>query len=1212
MKLSVFFLIILTCSLIYSNAQQDPVASRIILIGGAGELQNEKNPVIEKVKSLFNLNDGKTNIIFLGDNIYEYGLPDITAKNFEAKRKILDEQVSLVKGTNAKAWFLPGDYDWKKGKEGGWEQLKNQQQYIESLQLSNVEMMPKNGCPGPVEIAINDQVVIVFMDSQWWLEKSEKPGFNSGCDCQTEEEITNALKEIISVNADKLLLVAMHHPFYTHGSHGGYFTLKQHIFPLTDMAPGLFIPLPVVGSIYPVTRGWFGTPQDIHHPDYRVMIKSVEESLKAHPNVIHVAGHDQSLQFLQKDSINYIVSGSGSKTARVKKGKYSLFAKNENGFAVLEITQSGKVTVNFYGEKSENINQTLFTANLKSIEAKGGNETVKVIPVVGSFPDSSSAIGSNKFSAGGFRKIMIGKNYRNEWSESVKAPVLDLGKEQGGLRTIKRGGGHQTKSLRLEDSKGNEWVLRGVEKTVTDAALPPDLRGTFVKDLVQDGVSASYPYAALSVPILAEAAGVPHANPKLFFVPDDPRLGRYRVDFANSMGFLEEREPGGLKKTINTLELADKLKEDNDNRVDQPEFLKARLLDMFIMDFDRHEDQWRWSVDDRGKGNRYVALPRDRDQAFFINQGLLPWVASQPWVTPQVQGFRSKARNIKVYNFNARNIDRAYLNEMNEEDWKKGSEAILAAMKDEVIEKAMAVQPDEIKKYAYSSIGSKLKERKKYYGSEMMEYYRFISKIVNITGSDKKELFDVNREPDGSVTVIVYKITKEGEQAAKMYERKFDPVITKELRIYGMGSDDKFNIHGAGNKIKIRIIGGKGEDVFENTSGGGKTIAYDLDNGKNTFSGNFTMKLSANPEVNNYERLYYKYNLWIPFLSFAFNRDDGLYLGASLKHIVHNFRKTPFAHSHQLAVNHSLATNAFNFRFNSEFIQAIGPMDFLLNADIRAPNNVTNFFGYGNETINLVETKRGKIDYYRTRYTLGDVSMLLRKTGKTVSFSFGPAYQFYSLDTTDNDGRIVENPSESGLTIASVAQKKSWLGTVINIGFDTRNNPALPTRGINWQTSLKILKGMENTGGNLKQLNSDMSLYMSFSKNPKVVLATRFGGGINFGNNFEFFQAQYLGGTMNVRGYRKYRFAGKSMAYNNTDIRIKIADFRTYLFPGSLGILFFHDIGRVWINNDNSDKWHTGYGGGIWISPMRRAVIAISIAKSDEETLPVITFGWQF
>ena len=183
---------------------------------------------------------------------------------------------------------------------------------------------------------------------------------------------------------------------------------------------------------------------------------------------------------------------------------------------------------------------------------------------------------------------------------------------------------------------------------------------------------------------------------------------------------------------------------------------------MFIMDFDRHEDQWRWGVDDKGKGNRYVALPRDRDQAFFINQGLLPRIASQSWITPQVQGFRSKARNIRIYNFNARNLDRAYLNEMNEEDWKKETDTMLAAMKDDVIEKAMAQQPGGVKKYSYNSIINKLKERKKYYAGEMMSYYRFISKIVSITGSDKKELFDVNRDKDGFVTVTVNKIAKEG------------------------------------------------------------------------------------------------------------------------------------------------------------------------------------------------------------------------------------------------------------------------------------------------------------------------------------------------------------------------------------------------------------------------------------------------------------------
>lgn len=1189
-------------------AQPDPVRNRIILIGDAGSLNQGKNPVLEKAKSFLNLNDGRTSVIFLGDNVYEYGLPDNTAREYESKKEILDAQVNLVKGTSAKAYFIPGNHDWKKGHSGGWNQLKNQQQYLESLPLTNVEMLPKNGCPGPVEVQVNDKVIMVFMDSQWWLQQAEKPGVNSDCDYKTEEEVITALREIISVNTDKLLLMVMHHPFHSMGSHGGYYTLKQHLFPFTDINKNLFIPLPILGSVYPIARGWFGTPQDIHHPGYSTLIHEVETVLKSHPNVIHVAGHEHNLQFLQKDSIHYIISGSGSKTTRVKQGKYSLFAAQKRGFAVLEITESGKVTLSFWGIEQK---EPLFSAVLTSIVQASDSAATASLFSPESLPAFATAIGSDKFRAGTLKKLLIGKNYRKEWAEPVTAPVLDIGKEQGGLTPFKRGGGHQTKSLRLKDQVGNEWVLRGIEKTVTDAALPADLRGTFVKDLVQDGVSASYPYAALSIPPLAQAAGVPHARPKLVYVPDDPRFGKYRTDFANSLCILEEREPGGFKKTINTTELAEKLKDDNDNRIDQQAFLKARLLDMFIMDFDRHEDQWRWGVDDAGKGNRYVALPRDRDQAFFINQGLLPWIASWPWVTPQVQGFRSKARNIRIYNFNARNLDRAYLNEMSESDWEKNSEALLASLSDEVIEKALNQQPPELKKYSYQSIIHKLKERRKYYSAEMLNYYRFISKTVTITGSDKNELFDVYRKADGTVTVTVYKLTKEGISAT-LYQRTFDPKITQELRLYGMGSDDQFKIHGPGRSIKIRIIGGKGEDEFENLAAGGKTIVYDQDNGKNKFTGRFTQKLSKNPEVNRYERGDFHYNLWIPFLSFAFNRDDGVYLGASLKRIVHGFRKTPYAHSHQVAVNHSLATRAFNFRYNSDFIKAAGSYDLLLSADIKAPNNVTNFFGYGNETPSLIDSKPGKINYYRTRYTQGDLSILLRKAGKTLSLSYGPAYQFYSLDTSDNAGRIIVNPVESGLSTVSVAQKKSWLGAQLNIDIDTRNNKAIPTRGVYWKTSLKLMEGLKNTSDNFSQLSSEMSLFMSFSNNPKLVLATRIGAGVNLGNKYEFFQAQYLGGTLNMRGYRKYRFAGKSMAYNNTELRIKIADFRTYLFPGQLGLLFFHDVGRVWVQDNESIRWHTGYGGGLWISPLRRAVITLSMAASREETLPVVSLGFQF
>ncbi|MEI9809300.1 MAG: hypothetical protein WDO16_16330 [Bacteroidota bacterium] len=660
-----------------------------------------------------------------------------------------------------KLFFVPGNHDWKKGKPGGLAQMQNQWEYINKLGLPNVQVLPGNGCPGPVDVQVGDKAVIVFMDSQWWLQQGEKPGVESDCDFKTEDEVITALKDIIGAYPDKLIVLAMHHPFYTHGKHGGYFTLKQHIFPLTEASPNLYIPLPVIGSIYPIARGVFGNIQDTRHPQYKNMIKQVEEVMKQHPNIIHAAGHEHGLQFLMQDSIPYIVSGSGSKTTQLKKGKNTLFKDTENGFAVVEITTDGKVSVKIYTVASNDLQQPAYTKTLNDLPAPQKT----TVEAAQSFPDSVTVIASGKFKSGAGRNFFLGKNYRKEWKTPIRVPVINLSKEYGGLTPLKRGGGHQTKSLRLEDAAGKQYVLRIVEKSVTDAALPPDLRGTVVKDLVMDGVSASYPYAALSVPPFAAAVGVPHANPKLVYVPDDPRLGKFRTDFANAFCLFEERVPGDAKKSYSTDELADKLKEDNDNALDQKALLKARLLDMFIMDWDRHEDQWRWAVTDNGKGKTYYPIPRDRDQPFFVSSGLLPSIARKPWISPQVQGFRSKAINIKTYNFNGKNIDRAFLGELSEEDWKKAVDEFLPLMTDELIEKALQLQPAPIRALPRNQeIVEKLKERRKYFAGEMMEYYRFLSKIVNVTGSDKKELFDITRNDDGSVLVSVYKITKEGEQ----------------------------------------------------------------------------------------------------------------------------------------------------------------------------------------------------------------------------------------------------------------------------------------------------------------------------------------------------------------------------------------------------------------------------------------------------------------
>lgn len=838
------------------------------------------------------------------------------------------------------------------------------------------------------------------------------------------------------------------------------------------------------------------------------------------------------------------------------------------------------------------------------------------------FPDSITIPGPVNFKAGGVKRFLLGKNYRKEWSQPIRVKVFDMRTESGGLTPLELGGGKQTKSLRLSDANGKEYVLRSVVKSVSDASLQPELQGIpIVKALVADGISASYPYAALSVPLLTEAVGVPHASPKLVYVPDDTLLGAFRADFSNTLCMFEERDPVTVKKTYNTEDIEKKLLKDNDNAVDQKATLQARLLDMFIMDFDRHEKQWRWAQVDHENGKTFYPIPRDRDQPFFVNEGLIPFFASRSWVAPQVQGFRAKARNINTFNWPARNFDRNYINELTGTDWQTAAQVLVNSMTDELIEKTLQQQPEEIRSYAMNHIIATLKERKKYFVKEAMAYYKFLSKMVTVTGSDKKELFDVQRNDDGSVTVTVFKINKEAEPTKKLYERKFISGETKEIRLYGMGADDKFMIHGKGGAITVRIIGGDGEDEFENNAlaPAGKTRIYDLKQGSNKFTGNGNYRsfLSADSGVNKTNRHGFKYNVLAPFIAVAYNPDDGVYLGASVKYTAQGFRKQPFKQQHSFSIVHSLATHAFNFRYNLEAIDAIGKADLILNTSIKAPKNTTNFFKFGNET--GFDKTTNTIKYYRVRFDLADASLLLRgNIAKDISIAAGPAFQYFSLDSDLNINRLINQTISNGLNSATLYKTKTYAGLHLVAGVDTRNNgkdihknKAIPSRGINWQTTFAPYMGLNSLSNNFSQLNSDLSLFFSFNKKANVVIATRIGAGITFGE-YEFYQAQYLSGAENLRGYRKYRFAGDKMLYHNLDLRIKIADLRTYLFPASIGLLGFHDIGRVWVKGESSSKWHEGYGGGIWFAPLRRFVITAFYSYGDDGGLPVVAFGFQF
>ncbi|WP_291914771.1 BamA/TamA family outer membrane protein [Chitinophaga sp. CB10] len=1212
-----FYALILACLLPALTYGQSGVKQRIILIGDAGELhENGRNPVIDAVRSKYDLQDNRNTVLFLGDNVYPKGLPDSLAKTYPAARQILDYQINLVKGTNARGFIIPGNHDWEKSKPNGWATIRNQQRYVDSLHLPNVAFFPKDGCPGPEEVKISDEVTLIIMDSEWWLFPYDKPGSDDDCECKEKDEVLVKVSEIVAKNRNKLIVFATHHPFRSYGIHGGYYTLKQHIFPLTDLKPWLYVPLPVIGSIYPLTRGVFGTPEDLPHPMYKDMVKGIEDAMRQHGPIVFVSGHDHTLQLIKDAGNSYVVSGSGAKNNRVKQGSKSLYATCENGFSVLEVRDDGSVTIQYY--LADNLSQPAFANTLlhySDFNRLGIKFTQPdTLPAVVTMPADTQYEEVNNF-----HRWLLGETYRKVWAAPLNFPVMNLRTAKpGGLAILQRGGGMQTRSLRLADTAGVEYAMRSLKKYPL-VAIPPLLRETIAREVVQDQISAANPYAPLAVAVLAEAAKVPHTNPTFVYLPKDTALGIYVNDFGNDVYLFEEREPvtGAKDKTYNTLKVVDKIQADNDYLVDQKSVLRARLLDNFIMDYDRHDDQWRWFREKHKGVDYYYPVPRDRDQAFFVNNGFLSKIVAAPFLMPQFSGFRPKTKNLNRWNFSTRYFDRSFLNELDEAEWKKQIGKFLERMTDSTLEAAVNAFPDTVKHLVSPYMLPTLKARRSGMEEVMLKYYRFLSKRVYVPATAKDELIQLDRKEDGAVALNISKISKKGEVQHSIFSRTFVPSVTKELNVYGMGGQDRWVITGNNSTpIRIRFIGGRDADSYTDSSAsaGGKRIRiYDLKSGKDTFNlhGRQALKLSDNPENIAYDRKFFKYDKFLPMLAVGFNKDDGLLLGLGASYMHQSWRKEPFASRHTFAATHALATKAWNFRYMGEWNDVLGKTGLITHVTAKAPNNTINFFGYGNET-GFDKSKPGKISYYRARFELYSADVLLHTNfGEKLSLSYGPAVSYYQFNKTENDGRFITDFTNNHLDSASIYHNKGYAGGKVIAQLDTRNNKLIATRGVLWTTTLSGFGGLNNFSNNLASLQSDLSVYLSFNNPDRFVLVTRFGGGKVWGN-YEYFQAYSIGGVNNLRGYRNYRFAGEAGVYNNTEVRLKLFDLKTFLLPAGVGLLAFNDVGRVWAPGEKSQVWHDGFGGGLYIAPVNALIVTAVIGHSKEETLPYFTLGFKF
>lgn len=1199
---------ILALFLCFSVNAQDSIRARIILIGDAGEIDQPQKMLLPDAAG--RVIPQKTTVVYLGDNIYPHGMGLSGSSEELETQKILQSQYEPMRAAGASVYFIPGNHDWDRMGPDGLAKIKAQWRFLESQNDSLLHLFPANGCPDPVALNIGDSAVVIFMDSEWWLFPFNKENKDAECNCTSERDVLLSLRELLYKNRYKTIFLATHHPFESYGTHGGKFSLKDHIFPLTVVSKNLYIPLPIIGSLYPLYRRGLANPEDLHHPLYKNMIAKVDEVFKDFPNLIHVSGHEHGLQLIddKENDIFQIVSGGGAKENYTIKGKHSLFGKAGQGYVVADIMTGGSVHFTYYiydeGVIKEGYHYDWHSKPFDKYEKVAFENITE---------DSVMAVAHAAYkNRSGLYNFFLGANYRKEWNTPVKLPVFRMSALNENLLPEKLGGGYQSTSLRFKDTAtGKEYTLRTVEKS-TDLVVPQAFQGTFVRELLDDNTTAQNPYSALIVKPVVQAVHVPAANPVIGIVAPDKNLGMYQKLFEDKVTLFEEREPLGDSK--NYIKFLDDLQDDNDNTYDAHNFLMARMVDVLFADWDRHGDQWRfYNRNEKGKNKDYIAIPRDRDMVLYLTEGLMPTLVKRLFLMPRVYGFKENVvPGAKYYLYKSSFLNAHPSSQMTLEEYEQAAELFQQEISDAVLEDALRQLPPEIYALEHDKVLKILKARRDGMKAAMIKYYKFSNKIVDIHLSDKNEWVNIqDAVGENGLQLTVRKINKKGNLEDTLINKVFPHSITKEIRVFLGKGNDSLIVNSKTSRIKLRFIGGKGDKTYNVIESKKRIQVYDREPEKYLGEARLNKHIHKD-SLNTAFSPVNLYNTSLPLVTAGINPDDGFIMGIGMKFVrQEGFRTWPYKSMQQIMVSHSFTTAAFNIKYHGEWIKAINNADFTFDADIRAPDNTQNFFGRGNET--PFYKFDGFARYHRTRFSLVDITPAVRWTGKKGStFSIGPSVEYYHFSEGDNNGRFIMNEDKiHSYDSATIEKDKTHGGFVANYTFDGRNNKLLTTWGAFFNLKISGLEGLNSYSKSFVKIEPMLSLYKGLNAKQTIILADRMGGGITLGAT-TFYQSMFLGGQGNLFGYRQYRFAGQHSFYNNAELRILFPNFGNYILKGQLGIVGFFDIGRVWQNGEQSSKWHNGTGGGIFLAPAGLAVFRFNVAYSEEGWYPSFSMGMRF
>ena len=1184
------------------------------LIGDAGNAEAGKGLTqFNLLKKELSTADSNTTVLFLGNNIYEKGMPEATDPERALAEHRLNAQIDLVKDSKSQPVFIPGNHDYYNNGVVGLDREANY--IIEKLNNKNA-FLPHNGCPIE-EVPISDNLVLIVIDSQWYLENWDKnPTMNDDCEIKTREKFFYKYEQILKENTLKSIVVAIHHPMFSYGSHAGQYSWKDQLYPT-----GGSFPLPGFSSIFNLVRKTSGaSPQDMQNPYYQDLKKRILTISQKFDQIIFVSGHENNLQFIVKDNIPQIISGSGSKKAAARVMAGSKFSYGNYGYSKLVKYTNGASWVYFYTEKNgkkELLFKTDIQQKIQPIDTSNFKNNYKKEIEATVYP--KKAVEKNKT-----YQFFWGKHYRKYYGIDVEAPVVNLDTLFGGLTPFRVGSDNLTRSLRLTNITGNEFVIRALHRSPTeylqtvtfkDQYIKGEYNNTYIETFLLDLYTSAHPYAPLTIGKLSDAANIYHSNPTLYYVPNQLRLQEFNTNFGDELYFIEAfstsgngniKSYGNADTIVNTDTFYKNLRSSDTYKVDEDFYIRTRLFDMLIGDWKRQEENWAWAEFKDGDQITYRPIAKKRDQAYSRYDGfILGFFTRFNQNLKHLQVYDDKIRSVKYLNSEAYPLDMAIINQATFENWQTQVTYLQNNITDEVIEAAFNEMPIEMRDETLVEIKNSLKFRLKNLSKTAAKYYKQLSKYPVVKGNDQENWFNVDRSKRGKTEITIYAI-ENGQKGKQLLHKTYNATNTKEIWIYGLAANDIFNATGSkGKVIPIRIIGGQGNDTY-NFENDHKIIVYDFKAENNHFESKpIRKKLSNNYDENlyNFTKLKNIRYQTVPFI--GSNPDNGLKIGVSNRITVNGFERNPFTQQHTISAGYFISNSAYDLVYNVEFANIFDRWNFVLNTLITSPNFTYNFFGYGNDTQNYSDELGDS--YYKVGLQTIKIDPAIKWIGRMGSnIQLGATIESFEVEKS-NSNIVADYPS------LAPSERNQYVGMEATYFFKNFNDDIFPTLGMEtsiqagWKTNVNIDTN-ENNGYIVPMIGFTYNL----TSDSKVVLATKLKGTIIIGNSFQFYNAASIGGLDGLRGYNNNRFTGNASFYQNTDLRLNLTQFKTKIVPFQLGIFGGFDYGRVWYDNENSTDLKTSYGGGIWADTARLMNFNLSVFDSKDGLFVRFGLGFGF